>query len=209
MQRYPLPEVETRRPALEISSGGTDLIASPPHPTTEHLMPLPTFPKNESQSGTLSALIESFHEESYLIGSQSPGVSQVQDAKCQMHNRLRIGGQLVRRAGCRPLARFFIWPTLVVFGLVVAAASGLVWTETFASPGGEIDTFYGLPLSWKESIELVCSPLHPKPASRRSILPCSTGSSLQLMSCSTSASATGCFSPTTGILEKGPARVRS
>ena len=84
------------------------------------------------------------------------------DAKCQMYNQLKMGGQLAGQAGRRPLTRLFIWPVLVVAGVGVAAASGLVWTETFARPGGEIDTFYGLPLSWKENIELVCSPLHPQ-----------------------------------------------
>ena len=79
-----------------------------------------------------------------------------------MYNRLKVSGQLAGQAGRRPLTHFFIWPVLAVAGLVVVAASGLVCNETFASPGGEVDTFYGLPLSWRENSELVCSPLHPQ-----------------------------------------------
>ena len=40
--------------------------------------------------------------------------------------------------------------------------SGLLLSEGFYSPGGEIDSFYGLPLPWKERRELVCSSLYPQ-----------------------------------------------
>ena len=58
------------------------------------------------------------------------------------------------------MTRHYIWPILVATGIFLTIESGLVWTEMFFSPGGEIDSFYGLPLPWKESRELVCSPLH-------------------------------------------------
>src|SRR5213594_443005 len=64
--------------------------------------------------------------------------------------------------GRKPMTRFFIWPILVVAGIILTAASGLLLTEAFYSPGGEIDSFYGLPLPWKQDRELVCSPLHPQ-----------------------------------------------
>src|SRR6266566_609898 len=60
------------------------------------------------------------------------------------------------------MTRPYIWPILVATGIFLTIESGLVWTEMFFSPGGEIDSFYGLPLPWIEGRELVCSPLHPE-----------------------------------------------
>lgn len=60
------------------------------------------------------------------------------------------------------MTRLFIWPILVAAGIILTTASGSFLTEAFYSPGGEIDSFYGLPLPWKENRELVCSPLYPQ-----------------------------------------------
>ena len=60
------------------------------------------------------------------------------------------------------MPRPYFWPVLVASAIVVTLVSGLIWTEMLYSPGGEIDSFYGLPLPWKENRELVCSPLYPQ-----------------------------------------------
>ena len=56
----------------------------------------------------------------------------------------------------------YFWPFLVASAITVTLVSGLIWTEMLYSPGGEIDSFYGLPLPWKQNRELVCSPLYPR-----------------------------------------------
>ena len=58
--------------------------------------------------------------------------------------------------------------SLFRLSLVLAAAilatyfSGLLQILTVDSPGGSIGSFYGFPLTWKENIEFLCSPLYPQ-----------------------------------------------
>ncbi len=58
--------------------------------------------------------------------------------------------------------------SLFRLSLVLAAAilatyfSGLLQILTVNSPGGSIGSFYGFPLTWKENIEFLCSPLYPQ-----------------------------------------------
>src|SRR6266487_1428785 len=107
------------------------------------------------------------------------------------------------------MTRLYIWPILVATGIFLTIESGLVWTEMFFSPGGEIDSFYGLPLPWIEGRELVCSPLHPEACQSPIFLTNSTGSCLRLTFCFMSVLATEYFSSTPNIVERGRLKLRS
>jgi hypothetical protein len=79
------------------------------------------------------------------------------------------------------MPRPYFWLVLAL-AIVLALVSGLIWTEMLFSPGGEIDSFYGLPFSLEENRELVCSPLHPQACQSPIYLTQFDWSSLQLMS---------------------------
>src|SRR5207247_8517761 len=53
---------------------------------------------------------------------------------------------------------------LLVLGAAILATlfTGLFLVLTLVSPGVSIDSVYGLPFTWKDNIEFVCSPLHPQ-----------------------------------------------
>ena len=72
------------------------------------------------------------------------------------HSRLGVEPEMMRLG---LLFRF-----LIVLGAAILTTffSGLLLFVTVVSLGGSIDSFYGFPLSWKENIEFVCSPLHPQ-----------------------------------------------